>query len=149
MSTVGIEAGDAGNSLDLLEVFDEVFQMGGIVDEDHDGTLENALVAGNGNGSDVHFEVVRYHLRDFIDEPYIIDAYDTQAGQERQFLLRRPFGLYDTVSVVGHQLGRIGAVGTMDLDAVGNGDETEYVIAWYGVTKVRARSWMCFARIMT
>src|SRR5690606_36788160 len=48
-----------------------------------------------------------------------------------------PFGLDDAVTIVRHKLGGIGAVCTMDLDAVVYRDKAKHVVAGYGVAARR------------
>src|SRR3546814_3032110 len=85
----------------------------------------------------IHFEIIRNHFRDFIDQPHIVDAYNTQPRKESKLFLRCPFGFHDAVAVVGHQFGCVGAVGAMYLDAVIDGDKAKYVITGYGVAAWR------------
>src|SRR5690606_13115435 len=65
-SIIRIKAGNSCNSLDLFKVLNEVFQMGGIVYKDHNGSLKNAVITGNRDGADIYLEIIGYDLGDFV-----------------------------------------------------------------------------------
>ena len=57
-SVVRIKAGNTRDSLDLPKVLDEVFQVRGVVDENHDGPLKNNFITGDGDGTYIDLKIV-------------------------------------------------------------------------------------------
>ena len=80
--------------------------------------------------------VFRDDARQVVDDAQVVVAYHPECYLILRRSLSAPLGLDDAVAEASTHLGRIGAVGAVNLDASADGDESEDVVAVDGVAAV-------------
>ena len=111
--------------------------MAGVGDQNLHEPLERAVGRGEADGAHVDVHVVGDDLGDGVDEAHVVDAGEVEADLELFGGARRPLGLHGAVGVLGEQVGRVGAVLAVHLDAAAHHHKSEHGIARDGVAAAR------------
>jgi hypothetical protein len=109
------------NAVELQQPRYQFFQLFLIMYIDPDIPFEKAVFCFDGQGIDIELQLPGNKIGDLIDDAHIIHSHDADTGEEGYLLVFGPFGLDDPMSIIGHQLGGIGAIGPMDGKAFTDG----------------------------
>src|SRR5882672_11912323 len=120
----------------LLEPLDQLLQLFLVMDIDLNIAFEQSFLRLDGHGADVDPQFPGDEVGDLIDDAYIVHAYDADTREKGYLFIFSPFGLYDPVSIAGHQSGCIGTIGAMNGKSFAHGYKPEYIISRNGLTAV-------------
>src|SRR5690606_19346388 len=123
-----IETRNFDDTLHILQLVDELLQVAGVINIQHDLALENAGVCLHGHRTHIHLQLLRNHLRHIVDQPHTVSPANLQPREKRHLVLRRPTCLDDAVTMLREKFRRVGAVRTVDLNPLIDGDETENIV---------------------
>lgn len=111
--------------------------MTGVGDQHLDAPLKRAVGRGEADRAHVDVHVVGNDLGDGVDEAYVVDAGEVEADLELFGGARRPLGLHRAVGVLGKEVGGVGAVLAVDLDAAAHHHKPKHLVAGDGVAATR------------
>jgi hypothetical protein len=114
----------------------QVVQLFFVVDIESDISMKYAILGFHGKGVDVDAQFSTDQVGDLMDDTDIVDTGDLEAGEEGNFLVFGPFGLYHAMTKISHESGRIRAIGAVDDKAFAGGHETKDIIARDGFAAI-------------
>ena len=123
--------------LNLAQLVHDDAHFAAVVYTQFDGTVEDALLAGNGYAMDVDVQLVRDHLRHVVKHTLAVDTRNLNGGVKEHHLVHVPLGVEDAIAETGLKLGSHSTVATVNFYAVLIVDISEDVVTRYRMTALR------------
>lgn len=96
------------NTTKAFEAGDQYIKFFLVMNEYLDRSSENSFLGFNRKGADIYLHFTRNKIGDFIHNTHIIKTNNIQSGKERDFLIFRPFGFHNAVTIIGEQFEAFG-----------------------------------------
>ena len=82
---------DLEHAIHFFEALNELGEVVGVVDENHNLAFEKAVIGGDGDRAHIHLKAGTDDACNVVDEAHAVGAFEADTGEESEFELVGPF----------------------------------------------------------